>query len=79
MSESRYITNEACTKQIDEDGSICGQPANIIEQRTDPTSGLINAVSECRAGHQCAASIDPETFQSSAIAQRLQRETPGSW
>ena len=63
MSERRFITNEACPKSIEENGTICGEPSNIIEQRTDPNSGLINAVSECRAGHQCAASIDPETFQ----------------
>jgi hypothetical protein len=61
MSERRYITNEACTKPIDELGAICGEPSNIIEQRTDPNSGLIFAVSECRAGHQFSASFDPET------------------
>lgn len=63
MTDRRFITNEACPKLIDDTGAICGEPSNIIEQRTDPTTGLINAVSECRAGHQCAASIDPETYQ----------------
>jgi hypothetical protein len=63
MSERRYITNEACTKSIDEDGLICGEQSNIIKQRTDPNSGLIIAVAECRAGHQFSASFDQETGQ----------------
>ena len=35
MTERRFITNEACPKPIDDNGTICGEPSNIIEQRTD--------------------------------------------
>ncbi len=63
MTERPVITIEACQKVIDDNGTICGEPTNIIEQRADPNSGLITAISECRAGHQCAASIDQETYK----------------
>jgi hypothetical protein len=63
MTERPVIAIEACQKVIDQEGTICGEPTNIIDQRTDPNTGLITAVSECRAGHQCAASIDLETHK----------------
>ncbi len=61
MNEQPVITIEACQKVIDESGSICGEPTKIIEKQADPNSGLITAISECRAGHQSMATIDLDT------------------